>query len=143
MHLTRTHRRVRRGLVLALLAMVLAPLGLLIVPSLPAQAQSDGTKTFYYPRVDVDITVNKDGSFDAVETEQFQYTSGTFQGAFRGWDTSRVEDYQNIGVREVTNGQAVDYTEYRGSYDLDNGPLPPANTFITRNVGNEFRVYWF
>src|SRR4051812_4774386 len=97
------------------------------------------TKTFHYERYDVDATVNQDGSFDVVETQTLQYTSGLFQGAFRGWDMSRVEDIQNVQVSE--DGQP--YTPYTDYYNLDSGPLPKAHTFITTQRQGEFQVYWF
>src|SRR5690349_5595297 len=114
MHDTRTQWRGRRGLGLALLALILVPLGWLAGPAPAAHAQSSDTKTFYYSRYDSEYTVNTDGTFDAVETQTLQYTSGTFQGAFRYWDLSRVEDLNNIHVSE--NGR--EYRLYTGNYDL-------------------------
>ena len=76
---------------------------LVIAVALPTAAQ---TKTLYWDRFDVDITVNQDGTFDVAEKQVIQFTSGTFTGGFRSIDNNLTEGITNVTV-EDENGAYV------------------------------------
>ncbi len=63
----------------------------------PAFAQS---KSLYWERFDVDMNVNVDGTFDVVETQEIQFTQGSFTYGFRSIDTHLVEEITDIRVSD-------------------------------------------
>src|SRR5690349_23046419 len=101
----------RGGTVLLVLSLIL-PLLLLSAPAPPAQAQS--TRIYAWDRYNVDLTINPDGSLDGVETQAFNYQSGTFRGASRSWATKRLGEITDVQVSEGSRP----YTLYTGPYDL-------------------------
>ena len=132
---------------LGLRRLCLLGLGLLIFPLLvlgrgaPLALAQSSIQTYAWDRYDVDLTINPDGSFDAVERQLFRYSSGTFRGAFRTWDTSRVADITNIQVAEGDHA----YSPFTGYFDVASGSLGPPQTFAVQSDPDTKRltVSWF
>ncbi len=147
-------RAARWAIVLLALPLILPLLGI-TAPAPAVQAQS--SKVYTWDRYDVSLTINKDGSFDAVETQTFRYQSGTFRGAARAWDTNRLGEITQVQINEGKQSYSLDgsptgqgsdgtqpYTEYTGPYDLNSpATLPPPGTFVLRPGGNSVEVDWF
>ncbi len=100
---------------------------LLLLTTSLAQAQS---KTLYWARWDVDVTVHADGTFRVVERQTIEFTSGTFRFGTRGVETSRLG---RISAIEVSEGDQV----FRQSSSEE--PW----TFTTYMDGSEFKIKWF
>ncbi|HEY63887.1 MAG TPA: DUF2207 domain-containing protein [Caldilineae bacterium] len=100
---------------------------LLLLATGLTQAQS---KTLYWDRWDVDITVFMDGTFRVVERQTIEFTSGVFTFGIRGIDTRRLERISDIKVME---GDQV-FRE-----DASRQPW----TFTTYMEGNELKIKWF
>ena len=99
---------------------------LLLAMASPAYAQS---KTLYWQRLDVDITVNEDGTFRVEETQEIVFTSGTFTYGYRDVDMSRLDSISDVEVRE---GDRV--------YQRSDSGAP--YTFSTSRQGQYFRIKW-
>jgi len=99
---------------------------LLLAMASPAYAQS---KTLYWQRLDVDITVNEDGTFRVEETQEIVFTSGTFTYGYRDVDMSRLDSISDVEVRE---GDRV--------YQRSDSGAP--YTFSTSRQGRYFRIKW-
>ncbi|HEC33651.1 MAG TPA: hypothetical protein ENI37_02920, partial [Chloroflexi bacterium] len=102
----------------------LVPLTLLLsLPFLlstpPAYAQS---KSMYWERFDVDITVFPNGDFMVQETQVIVFTSGTFTYGYRAIPTDRLTSISDVAVWE--DGQPCQYRageedgEFRINWDL-------------------------
>ncbi|HIE37984.1 MAG TPA: DUF2207 domain-containing protein, partial [Anaerolineales bacterium] len=98
--LVMTTRRLQRLIPLTLL-LFLFPL----LSALPAHAQ---TKTLYWERMDVDITILPDGSFLVEETQVIVFTSGTFTYGYRSIPTDRLTAVTDVAVWE--DGQPCRWT---------------------------------
>jgi uncharacterized membrane protein len=113
-----------------LLSLLAALVLVLVLPGLSAQAQS---KTLYWERFDVDITVQTDGTFVVQETQVIVFTSGTFREGYRSIPSDRLTSISDISATEdgqpvwVTVGQAGD------AYEIVWGLLEPRS--------NERRTY--
>jgi hypothetical protein len=129
---------VARGSLVLLVASLILPLLLLGAPLAPLQAQS--SRVYTWDRYNVDLTINPDGALDGVETQAFNYQSGTFRGASRSWATDRLGEITQVQVSEGD----TPYILYTGPYNLSNAAtLPPPGTFITHPGGDGFEVAWF
>ena len=110
---------------------LLIGLGLVVAVSLApvgkARAQS---KSVRWLRWDADITINTDGTFRVVETQQVQFIGGPFTFGFRNIPMGQVESITDIRVVE-------DGVEY-----LQSANEAP-NTFYTQFEGGELVVNWF
>ncbi len=84
-------RKLLSGLFLVL-ALVLASGGI---------AGAQDTKTLYWQRYDVDLTVLKNGDFRVEETQELVFTSGTFRYGQRQVFLDRIRDITDITVREL------------------------------------------
>ncbi len=97
---------------------------LLIVP---ATAQS---KTLYWDHFDVDITVNDDGSFDVVELQDIEFTSGSFTFGSRSIPTDLV-----TGIRDIK------VWDEQGEYTQSNSQAP--GTFSVDDDGSTVTIRWY
>ncbi len=113
-------RTLIRSLLLLLLAFLVA---------LPTGSRAE-SKSFYWERFDVEITINPDGTFWVVETQVINFTSGTFHYGYRNIDLSRVEKITDVQV--WGDGEA---------YEASGSELP--NTFYTEHEGGDLYIYWY
>ena len=101
----------------------------LLLLLLTAGAASAQSKTLYWQRLDVDITVNEDGTFRVEETQEIVFTSGTFTYGYRDVDMRYLDDISDVEVRE---GNRV--------YQRSDSGAP--YTFSTSIQGRYFRIKW-
>lgn len=106
---------------------VLLTLVLLLAVALPASAQS---KSLYWDRFDVDITVNQDGTFDVAEKQTIVFTAGTFTFGYRSIDTHLTSDITDIRVSDA-----------RGEY-VENNSAQPGTFTVTPN-GSHLEIRWY
>ena len=100
---------------------------LVLMLTLPATAQD---KTLYWDRFDVDLYVNKDGSFDVVETQKIDFTSGVFTFGYRSIDTRLVDAITDIRVEDES-----------GAYVQSNSQEP--GTFTVSEQGDRVEIRWY
>ncbi|MDH7487407.1 MAG: DUF2207 domain-containing protein [Anaerolineae bacterium] len=86
-------------------------------------------KTLYWQRLDVEITVNEDGTFRVEETQEIVFTSGTFTFGYRDIDMRWLESISDVEVREG------------GRMYQPSGSGAPY-TFSTSREGGDFRIRW-
>ena len=91
-----------------------------------ASAQS---KTLYWQRIDVDITVNEDGTLRIEETQEIVFTSGTFTFGTRDIDMSKLDGISDVEVRE--GGRSYNRSSSEAPY-----------TFSMGSEGGDFRIKW-
>jgi uncharacterized membrane protein len=131
-------RRLLRLVILALCLMpVLMPMGFLAATPQHAYAQSQSVHMDHY---DADITINKDGSLDIVETLVAVYERGEFHRGKRFWNTDQLGSITNFRVAEERNGQFVEYRQ--GSYSADDAVFFTTDTFGTQTEGNKLNLRW-
>ena len=106
-------------------AMLMAILAVFI--ALPASAQS---KSVVWNRFDVDITVNKDGTFLVVEKQEIHFIGGPFTFRYRDISTKNTEAITDIRVGDA-NG---DYLESKGG--------EPGTFYVEDRSGSKY-VKWF
>ena len=106
-------------------AMLMAILAVFI--ALPASAQS---KSVVWNRFDVDITVNKDGTFQVVEKQEIHFIGGPFTFGYRDISTKNTEAITDIRVGDA-NG---DYLESKGG--------EPGTFYVEDRSGSKY-VKWF
>ncbi|RME81295.1 MAG: DUF2207 domain-containing protein, partial [Caldilineae bacterium] len=94
---------------------LLCALAVLVVLTLPASAQ---TKTLYWDRFDVDITVNRDGTFDVAETQTIVFTNGTFTFGFRSIPTDKLESLSDIVVEDEWGAYVLNDSQTPGTYSV-------------------------
>jgi len=94
-----------------------------------AGAVSAQSKTLHWQRVDVDITVNLDGTMRIEETQEIVFTSGTVTLGTRDMDTSLLEGISDVEVSEGGRG----YLRNRAGSPY---------TFSTSQQGGDFRIKW-
>ncbi len=102
--------RVWRVLSLMLLAWLLLSLTLL-----PVQAQD---KSLYWANYDVDLTVQPDGCFRVVETQELVFTAGTFRFGVRSIPTANTSSIDQVQVSEL-GGQAYSRSSSGDPYTFD------------------------
>ena len=104
-------------------------LSLLLLAVFPASGLTQ-EKSYYWPRFDVEITINKDGTFRVVETQTLDFTTGTFHYGYRNIDLSRVERITDVQVW----GDGVAYRQAEGE---DPG------SFHTERKSGDLYIYWY
>ncbi len=109
----------RGGWFLLLIAALLLPTA--------AQAQS---KSLYWDRYDVDITVTKEGDLLVEERQSITFTSGSFHFGFASIPMDKTDGIANVEVWE--GGTQFRPSSSRNEY-----------TFTTSEVGNDLEVYWY
>lgn len=112
------------------LALVLLS-GLRISALSPAYAQE---KAVDWRRIDVDITVNRDGTFDVVEVLEIEFMGGPFTFGFRDIPGDYLARIDTVRVRDAAG-------EYR---DLGEPTRqgPPGTFFVTQS-GGDYTIRWF
>ncbi|HEY54151.1 MAG TPA: DUF2207 domain-containing protein [Caldilineae bacterium] len=88
------------------------------------------SKSLYWERFDVDLTVNTDGTFDVREAQEIQFTQGSFTYGFRSIDTRLVESISDIRVED----------EF-GPYEESDSEEP--RTFSVSQEGSSVVVRWY
>ena len=103
---------------------------ILWVTAAPSLAQE--SKQLYWQRWDAEITIDADGSFKVIETQEIVFTSGSFRFGTRNIKTDRLRDI--TGVQVTADGQAL----RRASSG------ETAGTFVVTSDGSgDFIVKWF
>lgn len=110
-----------------LFLMGLLVLFVIVLVTGPAIAQS---KSLYWERFDVDMNVNVDGTFDVVETQEIEFTQGSFTYGFRSIDTHLVEEITDIRV-----------SDENGPYQ--EGYFEEPRTFSVSNEGSNVVIRWY
>ena len=93
-------------------------------------SQADAEKTFFWNRMDVDITVLENSDLRIVETWQATFTSGSFRFAYRDVPMDRLTGISDVGVSEAGRQYAP-------------GTAEEAYTFETSRAGRDFRIQFF
>ncbi len=93
-----------------------------------ASAQS---KTLYWDRYDVSLTVLPTGELQVVERQAITFTSGTFTFGFREIPLDKTEGIYNVSISEPGVGQ------YRNDYSGD------PYTFYTEQTGGRLAIRWY
>ncbi len=110
---------------------VVLALALLLLVALPGLAQS---KSVDWQRMDVDITVNPDGTFTVVETLQIRFLGGPFRFGFRRIPRDRLEKIDNVRVQDENGAyKALDVRVEQG----------PPRSFTVYTVGDDYYIRWF
>jgi predicted membrane protein DUF2207 len=99
--------------------------------TMPALAQSGG-RAVSWPRFDVDLDIQRDGSVNVTEAQVIQF-NGTFQSGFRVVPLDRTTGVTNVSIAELVNGQPVAYT--RGT--------DRPNTFSTSSSADGLHIDWW
>lgn len=91
------------------------------------------TRTFYWERYDVDITLLENGDLRFEETQTLVFSGGTFSSGFISIPTGYSG--QNDGITNITVSEGgIPYTE---------STLQQNNTFQVTDEGNELFIDWF
>ncbi len=106
---------------------LIIPLALILLLPTAAQAQS---KTLFWERYDVDITVQTNGDMLVEETQIIQFTSGSFTYGYRTIPMGKTEGIEDVQVWEENR-------QYTQSWDEN--PF----TFSIEDKGNDLVVYWY
>lgn len=124
------------------LAAVLIALAMLPAVSLwpPARTAHAQGQAYHLARFDSDITVNKDGSLDVVETIVYVFDAGSFHFGTRSIPLKRVDDISNVHVAEVVNGKPVQYQPT--SYDPNDPSTDVPNTYAATREGGQANIRW-
>lgn len=93
-----------------------------------SQAQSN--KSFYWDRMDVDITVQENSDLHIVETWEATFTRGEFRFAYRDIPTDRLTGISNVAVSE-------------GDRQFTHAQTEAPYTFLTTTSGGKFRIEFF
>lgn len=109
---------IRWSLIAAILALFI---------TLPAAAQN---KSVLWEHFDVDITVNKDGTFDVAEKQEIDFFGGPFHYGYRDISTRNTESITDIQVADE-NGVYV-----------ENDSEEPG-TFLVEPEGDILHVIWY
>jgi uncharacterized membrane protein len=113
------HRLRRSWWLLLLVIILLAPAA--------AQAQS---KSLYWERYDVEITVTKDGDLLVKEQQAIAFTSGSFHYGYRTIPLDKTDGIVDVQVWE--GGQQYTPSSSQTAY-----------TFTTEKEGDDLVVYWY
>ncbi len=107
--------------------LLLLMIGLFVgLPSLAVEAQD---KTYYWDRINVDITLLSNSDIEIVETQTFVFTQGSFTFAYRNIPMNRLQSITNV---EVWEGQ----TRYQSGRDAP-------GTFRVSREGGDTRITWW
>ncbi len=115
----------RYALFLVLLALLITSFGL------PVAAQS---KSVVWERIDVNITVNPDGTFTVEEKLQIRFVGGPFQFGFRRISADRLVAIDNVTVFDE-----------KGAYRPVEGRVEsgPPRSFSVYKSGGDYYIRWF
>ena len=104
---------------------------LFIVLVFPVAAQ---VKSVDWQRIDVDITVNPDGTFTVVETLQIKFIGGPFRFGYRRIPAERLQAIDNVSI-----------SDEEGTYRPLEGETTsgPPRTFTVYKTGDEYYIRWF
>jgi len=102
---------------------------LIIVLLIPAAAQAQ-SKTLYWERYDVDITVQQNGDLLVEEQQTIVFTSGSFHYGYRTIPMDKTDGIVNVEVWE----QSQQYTQSSSQDEY---------TFSVKEEGNELVVHWY
>lgn len=116
------HAKFKKLLVLSILAVCL------ILTFFP---QNTYAKDYYFPKVRVNIYINKDGSFDITEERTFRF-SGEFH-----WATYTIE---KVGFKEITNFSIADES---GPYTFIQAETETPGTFTFEDRGSQYYSKFF
>ena len=123
-------QRRRTGLLVRLSAIVVVLFSaLLIVPVPSASAQE---KSLVWERFDVDIVIQRDGTFDVAEHQTIRFTRGTFTFGFR---EIHKRNLSALGDWSLTDGSG-------NRYRLATGSREPY-TFSVKEQGAGYVIYWY
>lgn len=101
-----------------------------VVAFLSPNIASAQSKSLEWLRWDVDVTINTDGTFRVVETQEVAFIGGPFTFGFRNIPMDQVESITDIVVRE---GDTI-YSDSRSE---------SPNTYYTSFSGDELVINWF
>lgn len=87
----------------------------LVLPLQPVLAQS---KTLYWERFDVDITILSNGDFVVEETQVIVFTSGTFREGYRSIPTDRLSSLSDVSAWEDGQPTRVSVDRDDGAYEI-------------------------
>jgi uncharacterized membrane protein len=105
-------------------------LWLLLLLSLINVGEVQAQKSFYWQRLDVEITVNEDGTFWVEETHVLNFSGGTFTSGYRNIDLSRVGEITDVSVEE--GGRTYERSQSESPY-----------TFRTTYEEGDLYIYWY
>jgi hypothetical protein len=92
-------------------------------------------------RYDAEITVNTDGSYDIVETLDYNFEFGEFKRGLREIPLDRVEEISDVRVSELTSGGFIAYRETTFNEDDERARGVPG-TYGTKVEGSNLRIRW-
>ena len=119
----------------------------LLCAVLPSAALAQD-KTLYWETYDVDITVQPDGCFRVVETQQLVFTSGTFRFGIRHIPTDNLSSISDIAVGEAggvlykdsASGDPFTFSTSEGAGELNIRYNFPPTTDDDRTIVIEYTV---
>jgi uncharacterized membrane protein YgcG len=77
----------------------------------PIRADAQFAKSVVWDRYDVTIDLREGGSYHVVERQMVEFEGGPFTSGFADIPMGRIDDVQNVVVREVMAGGTVTYEE--------------------------------
>ncbi|HEY69378.1 MAG TPA: DUF2207 domain-containing protein, partial [Anaerolineae bacterium] len=104
---------------------------LLMISLTSTVAASAQSKTLYWDRFDVDLTVLPSGELQVVEHQTITFTSGTFTFGYRDIPMDKTEGISNVIVSQAGVGNY--------SY----GYSGAAYTFYTETSGGTLNIHWY
>ena len=119
-----------RGVRIAVTAAVAVPAVLIAVVALNAP----GSKSYFFPRVSIDATVNPDGSLDLVERRTFDFT-GQFSFAFFTIESVHAPPGLITGFSIAEGGRPVEHVD-----TVENGDFMSTWYFDARDERRTFRI---
>ncbi len=111
-------------------AVMLLILSLLTTGLAYAKPEQQG-RSGYWEAFNVDITVNRDGTFWVEETQTLSFSGGTFTYVYRNIDMSRIKEITDVQV----------YDEARNAFEESS--LENARTFETDMEDGDFYIRWY
>ncbi|MFP4345204.1 MAG: DUF2207 family protein [Anaerolineales bacterium] len=103
---------------------------LLLLLSMLHVGEVHAQKSFYWQRLDVEITVNEDGTFWVEETHVLNFSGGTFTFGYRNIDLRRIGDITNVSVE--AEGRSYERSQSEAPY-----------TFRTTIEDGDLYIYWY
>ena len=106
--------------------------------ALPAAAQ---TKSLYWDRFDVDITVNQDGGFDVAKKQVIQFTSGSFTNGFRSIDNDLTKGITNVTVEDENGAYVQNSSQRPGTYTVSQQGSPDTGGELVLRAHLRYQPY--
>ena len=109
---------------------------------LVAAVQPASTKSYWFPEVDIDVTVREDGSFVYREARTYDF-SGDFTFAFYQVMKTRLAGRGEVDVTDLAiseNGRELDE---RGAHEIDGDRVPGAYWVDYDYGGNSVYAKWY